>query len=94
MILAWNAENRMRVLASLFALRGVIYLLDGILALLTGATYAEYGNALVMCVIYGFIAYGLRSSRKKEVLWLALLFSGIVRQIPAVHRTVAINGWQ
>jgi len=70
-------STKILTLVILFGIRTLIYLADGIYALIGGASYGEYGNAFVNVGIMGYIAYSLYATRNKWAYWLAVIFTSI-----------------
>lgn len=71
-------DTKILVLVTLFSIRTLIYLVDGVYALIGSASYGEYGNAFVNVGIMGYIAYSLYSTRNKWTYWLAMIFTSFV----------------
>ena len=69
-------KTKILILAMLFAIQSVLYLLNAILVLSGGGSYSEYGNSFVYAGIFGYITYMLHTTRDKWAYWTAAVFIG------------------
>lgn len=52
-----SLEIKIKILVTLFGIKSFLHLLDGVGAISNGATYGEYGDALVSAAIFAYLAY-------------------------------------
>lgn len=71
-------DTKIWILITLFGVKALLHLIDGINAFSTGASYGAYGDAFVTSAIMAYIAYVLYSTRNKWTYWIAVFFAGLV----------------
>jgi hypothetical protein len=72
-----STKAKLLALILLFALHSLIYFFDGIIGVMKGISYAEYGNAFIQTSIMAYLAYAITYQRNKWIYWATVLFAGL-----------------
>lgn len=79
-------ETKISILTVLFGVQSALQLINGVLGLLGGVSYGEYGDAFIQAGIMGYLAYVVYKTRTKWTYWFAMFFVGlaVVRSVVGI----------
>ena len=95
-----SLKNKILLLVCVFGIQSSLQLISGIIGVLDGVSYGEYGNAFIQAGIMGYLAYAIYSTRTKWVYWFSMFFVGLamIRFIAGtgliVYSGIAPSAWQ
>lgn len=70
-------ETKISILTVLFGVQSALQLINGVLGILGGVSYGEYGDAFIQAGIMGYLAYVVYKTRTKWTYWFAMFFVGL-----------------
>jgi len=71
-------NTKILIITIIFGIQAILQLINGVSGFLKSASYGEYGNAFIMAVIMGYIAYLIYTKRDKMTYWFTLVFTVLV----------------